>query len=54
MPEHLMQQLGKQLKMTPEQTLEQAIRFIYANAKLENPDITIEMAREAVLSDVSV
>ena len=32
--------------MTPEQTLEQAIRFAYANAKLENSDITIEMVRE--------
>lgn len=47
----LLKQLGERLNMTPEQALEQVIRFAYANAKLENPDITMEMIREAALVD---
>lgn len=43
MPAELIRQLADKLQMTPDQVLEQAVSFAYANARMENPDITIEM-----------
>jgi len=43
----LFKQLAEMRGITPEEALEEAIQFAYANAKLSNDDITIEMIRDA-------
>ena len=51
MPELVLQQIALHFGVTPEEALEQVILGAYANGKMENPDITIEMVREAALAD---
>lgn len=49
MTEALLNALCLRLNMTREQVLEQAIQFAYANAKMENPNITLDMVRKVAL-----
>lgn len=54
MPEALIKELGERLGLNSEQVLEQAIQFAYANAHMENSEITVEMIREFAATDVRV
>jgi hypothetical protein len=47
MSEDMLKQIARKLQMTPETLRDHIIRSAYANARIENPDITIEMVREA-------
>ena len=51
MPEQELQQIAQFLGVSPEEALEQVILGSYGNGKIENPDITLEMVREAALAD---
>ena len=47
MSDEKLRQVAEKLQMTPEKLRERIIRSAYANARIENPSITIEMVREA-------
>jgi hypothetical protein len=50
MSQAMLKQICQRLEMTPEQALEAVIACAFANAKIENPDITIEMVRKIAQS----
>jgi hypothetical protein len=51
MSDEKLRQVAEKLQMTPEKLRERIIRSAYANARMENPNITIEMVREAPSMD---
>jgi hypothetical protein len=47
MSEDMLNKLAEKLQMTPTAFRDHIIRSAYANARMENPNITIEMVKEA-------
>ena len=47
MSEDMLKKLAEKLQMTPTAFRDHIIRSAYANARMENPNITIEMVKEA-------